>query len=485
MPESGSSPRARRTLCILSLAVLAFVLAQTMVIPALPAIGLQYAVDPSTTTWLVTGFLLSASTCAPLAGRLGDMFGKSRALLVVLSVFATGLVIATAAPSFQVLLAARILQGAGSAVVPLSLGILRDAYPPDRVARAVGFLSAMLGFGSAFGVVLAGVYVDYLSVRWIFATGALLTVGAAVTTWRFIPKGLPGRRVRIDWLGALLMCGTLTCLLLAVSEGNEWGWSSAPIAALFVGTAILLLLFIVVSRRRVDPFLDVQLLARRAVWSNNMAAVGVGFALFGSLVLIPQLVQSPASTGYGLGATASASALVMLPGSVLMLLGGPLSGWLATRIGPRLPLAVGAAAAAGAYFLLASRHGSFVDLAVGGALSGLSVGMAIAALGNLTLRSVGPDQSGVTTGINTVSRTVGGAIGSQLTAAFLAASALATTGLPSDIGFSIAFATSGIASLVALGSVMLIPRTPRQPQAIPRPGVPAASRGRGAVGPFR
>lgn len=453
-----AAPRVsrHRLLVVLSVAVLAFVLAQTMIIPALPAIGVRYGVSSIATTWLVTGFLLSAGVSAPLAGRFGDMFGKPQALLVVLVLFSVGLLGAALAPSFEVLVAARIVQGAGSAVLPLALGIVSDEVEPSRVPQSVGVLSAMLGFGSAFGVVLAGVYVDFLSVDLVFWTGALLTLVAALAGRRFIPRGTPAP-ARIDWLGALLLPAAMTCLLLAVSQGSGRGWLSAEVLVLAAASAVLFALFVVSCLRRRDPFINVRLMAERAVWSINLAAAGVGFALFGSLVLIPQLVQLPASTGYGFGAGASVSALVMLPNSVLALLGAALSGWLAARVSPRLPLAFGGLAAAAAYLLLAFRHGSLLDLALGGALSGLSVGMAIAALGNLALRAAPLGQTGVVTGINTVSRTVGGAVGAQVTAALLGATVMSSTGLPSDSGFRSAFFTAGIAALLALSSVLLIP----------------------------
>lgn len=454
---AASRVSRRRLVFILSVAVLAFVLAQTMIIPALPAIGVRYGVSSSATTWLVTGFLLSASVCAPLAGRLGDMFGKPQALLVVLVLFSIGLLGAALAPSFGILVAARIVQGAGSAVLPLALGIVSDEVEPSRVPQSVGVLSAMLGFGSGLGVVLAGVYVDFLSVDLVFWTGALLTLVAALTARRFIPRGTPAP-ARIDWLGALLLPAALICLLLAVSQGSGRGWLSAGVLVLVAVSAVLFGLFVVNCLLSREPFVDVRLMAERAVWSINLAAAGVGFALFGSLVLIPQLVQLPASTGYGFGAGASVSALVMLPSSVLALLGAPLSGWLTARVSPRLPLGLGGMAAAGAYLLLAFRHGSLLDLALGGALSGLSVGMAIAALGNLTLRAAPPGQTGEVTGINTVSRTVGGAVGAQVTAALLGATLMSSTGLPSDSGFRNAFATAGFAALLAVCSVLLIPR---------------------------
>ena len=454
--DDGALVSPNRTLGVLATGVLAFVLAQTMIIPALPTIALEYGVTSSTTVWLLTGFLLSASICAPLAGRAGDMFGRRRVLLVVLAVFAVALAGSALAGSIEVLLAARVVQGVGSAVMPLSIGIIRDEFPAERVPTAIGMVTAMLGGGSALGVVLAGAFIDYLSVAWMFGFAAVMTSAATLAGMRFLPRSKPQRAARIDWGGAVLLSVGLGAFLLAVSEGNRWGWTSPAVIALALGSVVTTVAFVRHELAAPTPLVDIRLMGRRAVWTNNVAAAGVGFALFGSLVLVPELVQLPASTGFGFGSTAGISALVMLPHSILMFLAAPLSGWLATRHGSRLPLGAGAVVATGAYLLLASSHGSLVTLAVGSGLVGISVGLAIAALGNLSVQSVDVDDTGIATGMNTVSRTVGGSIGAQVTAAVMAASASSITGLPTSQGFAWAFACSALASVLALAVVPLM-----------------------------
>ena len=151
-----------RTVAPLALATLAFSLQQTMILPALPAFQHEYGVSATTSTWLLTAFLLSAAITTPILGRLGDMYGKARTLLVALGIFAAGSALAAVAGSFALVLAGRTVQGTGAAIMPLAIGIVRDELPRARVAVAIGLLSSMLGIGGGAALVLAGVLVDHV-----------------------------------------------------------------------------------------------------------------------------------------------------------------------------------------------------------------------------------------------------------------------------------------------------------------------------------
>ncbi len=473
MTARAAPVRVPTILVTLVTAALAFALAQTMIIPALPAIGEQYGATPETTTWLLTAFLLSASVCTPLAGRLGDIFGKGRMLLAVLGLFGIGLAVSAVSGSVAVLIAGRIVQGAGGAILPLAFGIVRDEFPRERVATSVGLISATFGVGGGLGLVLAGAYVDYLSVAWIFWSATVLTAAAGWATWRYVPDSPVRARARVDVAGAVLMSIGLTALLLAVSQGNGWGWTSGRILGLLAAASVTLVVFARYELGRREPLIDVRLLAERAMWTTNLATFAVGFSMFGSFILIPQLIQLPASTGFGFGRTATVAGLIMLPSSIAMLLTGLLSGRLDARYGSRLPLALGAGFSLVASGLLVARHATLGEVSFGAFAMGIGIGLALAAMANLVVETVRPDQTGVATGINAVMRTVGGAIGAQAAASLLAADTVAGGRFPAEAGFTGAFAMSGAAGLVALGAVALIPAR-RSGQA--ETDVPAAPR---------
>ncbi len=176
------------TLGILVLATMAYALQQTLVAPAMPAIQDDLGVSTTAITYLLTAFLLTGSVATPVMGRLGDMFGKKRLLVIALGVFAFGSLVCALSSSIEVLIAGRAIQGIGSAVFPLAFGIIRDEFPRERVASAVGLLSATFGIGGGAGIVLSGVIVDNLDYEWIFWLGLAVILIALIAAAMFVPE---------------------------------------------------------------------------------------------------------------------------------------------------------------------------------------------------------------------------------------------------------------------------------------------------------
>ena len=296
----GGGPAVKpttRTLLPLAGAALAYSLAQTMVIPALPELQQEFHAGPADATWLLTAFLLTSSIATPLLGRLGDMHGKEHWLLISLAIFGVGSLVAAVAGSLTVMIAGRAIQGAGGAIFPLAIGIIRDEFPRDRVAPAIGTVSAMFGIGGGSGLVLAGIFVDHGSISWIFWLSVATTALAALATWLWVPESPVRVRARIDWVGGALLSMTLLALLLPISEGNTWGWTSPRVLGLFAAAAVFAVLWARWELRVVDPLVDLALMRQRPVWTTNVAACAIGFAMFGSFVLVPQFVQTPARGG--------------------------------------------------------------------------------------------------------------------------------------------------------------------------------------------
>jgi EmrB/QacA subfamily drug resistance transporter len=451
------SPTVRKLLPLAG-AGLAYALAQTMVIPALPDLQRELDADPADATWLLTAFLLTSSVATPLFGRLGDMHGKERWLLISLAVFGVGSVVAALGKSLEVLIAGRAIQGAGGAIFPLAIGIIRDEFPPDQVAAGIGTISATFGIGGGVGLVLAGVLVDQFDVEWIFWLSVVTTALAAFAVWLWVPESPVRVRARIDWLGGALLSATLLALLLPISEGNVWGWGSARVLGLFASALMLGIVWAWWELRTVDPLVDLALMRSRPVWTTNVAALAIGFAMFGSFVLIPQLVQTPpAVAGYGFAATVTESGLFLLPSAFVMLFSGPLGGRLGTRYGSRVPLALGALAAGLSYAWLAIGHDARIDIYLAGALLGLGIGLAFAAMANLIVEAVPVEVTGVASAINAIMRQIGGAVGAQVAAAIVTASYVAGGRYPAESGFTGAFVMSAIASVAALGVCFAIP----------------------------
>jgi EmrB/QacA subfamily drug resistance transporter len=447
-----------RTLGILVLSAISYALAQTMIIPAVPAIQHDYGASQVAATWMLTIFLLTSSVATPLLGRLGDMYGKEKVLLGALGAFGLGSFVCAVGGSIGALILGRAIQGAAGAIFPLAFGIIRDEFPRERVATSIGLISSTFGIGGGLGLVLSGLIVDHLSVVWIFWAPLIVIAIAFVATWRFIPESPVRAKAAIDWLGGVLLSIGLAALLIAVSQGNAWGWGSPRVLGLFAMSAGGLVAFVLYELRVTDPVVDVRLMATRAVWTPNLAAFAIGFSMFGSYILVPQLVELPAASGYGFAKSTTVAGLLLLPSALIMLWAGPMSGWLSSRFGSRLPLAAGAASATFAFAWLAFMHGTLAELAVGGVFMGIGIGLAFAAMANLVVEAVRPEQTGSATGINTIMRSIGGSVGAQISAALLASHEIAGGRFPAESGFTDAFIMSAVAGVLALAVTGLIPR---------------------------
>jgi EmrB/QacA subfamily drug resistance transporter len=450
----------------LVLAGMAFALSQTVVAPALPELQRAYHADASSAAWILTGYLLAASVATPIVGKLGDVYGRGRVLTAVLLVFAVGSVVCALSTSLLVLVAGRVIQGVGGGIFPLAFGIIREEFPQERVATAIGGISATFGIGGGVGLVLAGVIVDALSASWLFWLG-LMALPAAAAIWRYVPREAIGKGVRVDWLGAGVLSASLTALLYGLSKANDWGWGSARVLALLAAGLVLAVFWVWLETRIAQPLVEIRVLRRRPVLMTNITAVLVGFGMFASFLLIPQLAQTPERFGYGFGASVTGSGLLMLPSTLVMLFAGPWAGRLAAG-SPRRPLVLGTLAMAVAFVVYAAAHGSVWELCVGGALTGLGIGFAYASMANLVVASVPPDEVGIATGINTIMRTLGGALGAELVATLLTAKTIAGTPIPSESAYTLAFAVAAVASLLAMVAALAIPDA-RRPQTAPAP----------------
>ena len=458
--STTAAPRLHHnaTLAVLALAALSYALLQTMVAPALPEIQHELGASPSTVTWVLTVYLLSASVTTPVLGRLGDMFGKEHMLVAVLALFALGSLIAALSGSLGLLVAGRAVQGAGGAVFPLAFGIIRDEFPRDRVATGIGLISATFGIGGGAGLVLSGLIVDHLSYRWIFWFGLVVVLIAMVATRLFVPESPVKSPARIDFGGAALLSAGLTSLLIAVSEGNRWGWGSAPTVDLFGGAAVVLAVWVLYERRVREPLVDIELLRVRGVWTTNLTAFLIGFGMFGSFILIPQFVQTPESVGYGFGAGVTGAGLFLLPSAAVMLVAGPLAGTLGSRVGSKLPLLIGTGSAAASFLFLSVAHSEQWHIVTAVFLLGFGIGLSFASMANLIVEAVPQRQTGEATGMNTIMRTVGGAFGAQIAAAIVTGHIAAGSPYAAESGFTTAFVMGTVATAVAMLAATLIPR---------------------------
>jgi EmrB/QacA subfamily drug resistance transporter len=451
-----SSPEI--TLAALSVAAGAYAIQQTLVLPALPVLQRELHTTPTWATWILTGFLLSSCVLTPLLGKLGDQHGKQRLLVISLLIFLAGTIGAALAPSIGVLIACRAIQGTGGAIFPLSFAIIRDEFPAERVGVAIGLISALLGVGGGLAIVTSGVIVENIGWRWLFWIGAIPIAVAAAVVWRRVPESPVRTPSRVDVPGAFLLSVTLASLLVGLSEGRTWGWTSAAVLGLFALTLVAAAAFIAVERRQASPLVDLRVFAHRPVLFTNAASLIAGFAMFLTFALVPAFMEAPRGlppelahiVHYGFGASATRAGVYMLPGSLVMLVAGPLGGIIGTRFGARFALAGGLAAVSAGSLGLALLHDGPFAVVVDLILLSFGVGLAFAAMPKLITDAVDRTETGVATGLNTVMRSVGGVIGGQIGAVLVTSETLRGTPVPAVDGYVLAFATSAVAGVAGI-----------------------------------
>jgi EmrB/QacA subfamily drug resistance transporter len=456
--EPRSSPTV--TLAVLSLGAVAYSLLQSLVAPALPDIQEATGASASAVSWILTSYLLAASVATPILGRLGDIHGKERVLFWVLVALGVGTFLSAVATSLPLIIAGRVVQGAAGGIFPLAFGIIRDEFPRERVAGAIGMMSSLLGIGGGLGVVLAGVIVEGLDYHWLFWIPLAAIVLSAALTWRYIPESPVRAPGRINWTGAVLLSLALSLLLIGVSQATDWGWGSPGTLGMIAAGAVVLVLWIRNETAAPEPLVDMRMMRIRGVWTTNVVALMVGVGLYTAFILIPQFVQEPMSTGYGFGSSVTAAGLFLLPSTIAMLVVGQFTGAIERRFGARLSLVAGCAVTAASYVMLAFAHTEHWEIYVASVLLGVGLGLSFAALANLIVVAVRQDQTGVATGMNTVMRTIGGAAGGQIAATILAGGVVAATALPSEGAYTAGFLMCAGALVVGIGIAVAIPARP-------------------------
>ena len=456
------------TFAVLALGVAAFALLQSLVIPVLTTVQHELHTTQSTVTWVLTAYLLSASVMTPILGRVGDMAGKKRIFVATLVALAIGSFLAAVAPSIGVMIAARVIQGFAGGMLPVAFGIIRDEFPPHRVAGAVGTIAALTAVGAGLGIVLAGPIVSALDYHWLFWLPLILTVIAAVSAILFVPESPVRAPGRISVLPAVLLSGWLVALLIALSEAPSWGWRSGKTLGLIAAAVVLLAGWLTAEFTAATPLIDMKMMRRTAVWTNNLVALLIGIGMYATFAFLPEFVQTPKVAGYGFGASITQSGLMLLPSAITMFVVGIFAGRLAARVGGKVLVITGCLIGAGAMAILAFAHQYEWQIYLSNALMGVGFGLVFSAMSALIVAAVPRSQTGVASGMNANIRTIGGSIGSAVMASIVT-SQLMPSGLPKEAGYTTGFAVMTGGLILAAAAALLIPSARRLAQGSDQP----------------
>jgi MFS family permease len=451
------SRRERARLPVLMFASLIAAVNGTLGAPLVPVIARSEHVSPETAQWTLTVTLIVGAVCTPVFGRLGDGRHPRRWLLVAMGLVAAGAALSAVAPNFEILLAGRALQGIAYGILPVCLSLLREVTPPEQLRPRVAALALTGATGLGLGYPLTATIAQVFGERAAFVFAVAFIILAALAVWLVLPSGgAVGHRPRLDLPGAVLLGACLATLLLAVSQGVSWGWTSVAVIGLLIASGALGWAWIARERRVPAPLVELRLLAHPAVLLANSSALLLGFAMFMGFSVITRLAQTPASTGYGLGVSLAVSGLLLSPMSIGSQASNRVSRLIARRFGMTAVLPLGAALAALPSLLLAFHHAHVWQLAVAMLLFGCGVGSTFVAMPALIVDGVPAHETGSATGFNSVLRMVGGAAGSAFSAVILGAYTSTGETYPRDAGYTIAFAVSAAACLTVLVGLLVM-----------------------------
>ncbi|MFG1705330.1 MFS transporter [Nonomuraea sp. M3C6] len=452
-------PRPNTVVMVLAFAGIVVALMQTLVIPLIPQLPKLLGASPSDATWAITATLLAGAVATPVVGRLGDMYGKRRLLLVSLALLVAGSVVGGLSDTLGPMVVGRTLQGLAAGVIPLGISIMRDELPAERLGSATALMSASLGVGGALGLPAAALLAERADWHVLFWTAAGFGVLATVLVLTLVPESAVRSGGRFDLVGAAGLSAGLICLLLAISKAADWGWTSALTLGLFAASAVVLVSWGWWELRAGQPLVDLRTTARRQVLLTNLASAVFGFAMFAMSLVLPQLLQLPKLTGYGLGQTMLVVGLVLAPSGLVMMAMAPLSARISRARGPKVTLMIGAAVVAAGYGLSVVLMSAIWHLVLVSAVIGAGIGFAYGAMPALIMSAVPVGETAAANSLNTLMRSIGTSMSSAVAGVVLA-QLTATFGsitVPSENGFRLIMAIGSGAALVALAIAAFIP----------------------------
>ncbi|MFB7499865.1 MFS transporter [Streptomyces sp. NPDC056161] len=407
MDESQPAPRTGTVVGVLALASIVASLMQTLIVPLIGQLPTLLHTSAGNASWTVTATLLAAAVTTPAIGRLADLYGKKPMLLVSTVPLVAGSVVCATAGSLAPMIIGRGLQGIGAAVVPIGISTLRDLMPPEKLGSAIALISSSLGIGGALGLPISAAVAQHTDWHVLFWVAGALSVLVCALIWALIPSVPTRAGGSFDVPGALGLGAGLVCLLVAISKGADWGWGSGTILGLLATAVIVLLAWSWWELRSASPLVDLRVTARGQVLLTNAASIVVGFAMYASALISPQLLQLPKATGYGLGQSMQAAGLWMAPAGLMMMLVSPLGAKLSAARTPRTTLVVGSLVIAAGYGSSIALMNSVWGLLAVSVVINSGVALAYGAMPALIMGAVPLSDTGSANSFNTLMRSIG------------------------------------------------------------------------------
>jgi MFS family permease len=435
-------------------------LTQTLLVPIQGELGLLLGTSPANAAWVITITLLAAAVAMPVAGRLADLFGKQRVLAASAALLLVASVVCALSDSLAPMLVGRALQGLAMGFIPVGISLMREITPPHLTGTAIAAMSATLGVGGAIGLPFAAWIADGSDWHTLFWVAAALAALVLLSAWFLVPHVQDGEPGRFDGLGAVGLAVGLVSFLVGVSKASTWGWGDARTLGAIGFGLVVLAVWTAYQARRDEPLVDVRRTARLPVLLTNLAAIAIGFGMMAQVIVVPQLLELPELTGYGLGQSILAAGLWMAPSGLMMLVFAPISARLISRVGAKLTLMLGASVLGAGYLLGFFLMDAPWQLLVACCVASAGVGIGYAAMPTLILDNVPLTEAGSAVGVNALMRSVGTTVAAAVMATVLTSSStvVGDVALPSEGAFKWCFALGALAAFVGVAIAAFVPK---------------------------
>ena len=468
------SSKAWKTLAILSLIATMMMYSETMLVPAIPDLIKDFHISYSASSWILTTYLVTGAIMTPITGRLSDIYGKKRILLVIMIIYAVGVSIGGFVTNIYEMLSVRIIQGVGMSMFPIAFGIVREQFPRKKLAIGQGIISSMFAAGAVIGLVAGGNLIQNYGWQSTFFSIIPIVLFLLVIIQKFIHIGevhpewklegkdyQDGTKNGIDIPGAVTLAVTVTAFLMAltfVEEGDSIGSTMIGLVAIGV---VFFVLFVTIEKKSKSPLINLDVLLHKAILPSNIMVMIVGLSMFMVFQTIPVLVRSPLPLGFGGDPTTTAN--VQLPFALVLLIFGPTSGFIISRLGSTKPIIAGSIISTVGFISLFMYHSTEFFVSVNLAI--LSTGLSLTNVGamNIVMLATPKQNVGVSLGMSTLIRIIGASIGPAMAGMFMQTHKTSLPGIigafPTSDSYNLIFLSASIISVVSIGLAIFLKLT--------------------------
>jgi MFS family permease len=500
---------AWKMLAILSCIATMVMYAETMLIPAIPDLINDFHVSYSISSWILTAYLIAGAVMTPIAGKLSDIYGRKKTLLVIMVIYAIGVSLAGFASDIYFMIFARVIQGIGMSMFPIAFGMIRDQFPREKISIGQGVITSMFASGAVVGLTVGGIIVQDYGWQSTFFTIIPIAIALLLIIWRFVHlidrrdedqsqkrsrilegdnasktssqgdnSTMPKASSQIDIKGAITLAITVASFLLVLTlletsgsnimaaNGNDNYPSNAKSSALVLPFLIIgvmaFVFFVIIERKEKYPLVDFKLMLHKSILPANLIIMLVGFSMFMVFQTVPILVRNPEPFGFGEDAISAGK--VQLPFAIVLLIFGPTSGFIVSKLGSLKPIIAGTLMTTAGFIGLLMFHST--ELSVSANLGILSTGLSLTSVGavNVIILSTPQQFSGISLGMSSLMRIIGASIGPALAGMYMQTNQtlLNVNGVmnyfPSSVSFNLIFFSAIMASVVSIALAITLRR---------------------------